>query len=109
VFNSAIMELKVVEGGRPVGNTCGVEEGGGDPAAPETEGAFAVGGRSSGTVDCLFARLSSSASSAISISLRLRRELVEEEVDPDAVCNEQAADSVVSRSSLDEAIENSVS
>lgn len=73
------------------------------------EGAFAVEGRSSRTVDCLFARCSSSASSAISISRRLRRELVEDDVDPEAVCNEHAAERVVSRSSFAMVMENWVS
>lgn len=68
---------------------------------------LAVGGRSSCTVDCLF--LSSSDSSAISINRRLRRELVEEEEDPEAVCSEQAAERVVSRSSLVVVIEKVVS
>jgi hypothetical protein len=40
---------------------------------------------------------------------RLRRELVDEEVDPDAVCREQAAERVVSRSSFEVAIGNTVS
>jgi hypothetical protein len=83
----------------------GGEAGSGTDAAV-MEGAVVGDERSSGTVDCLFA--SSSASSAISISLRLRNELVEEEIDPEAVCNEHAAESLVSRSSFDEAIENSV-
>lgn len=84
--------------------------GGADGWAPVIEVVvLAVGGRSSGTVDCLFVLLSSSASSAISISRRLRSELVEEEVDPDAVCKEHAAESVVSRSSFDVLIEKVVS
>ena len=72
-------------------------------------GPVAVCGLSSGTVDCLFARLSSSASSAISINRRLRRELVDEDVEPEAVCSEHAADSVLSFSSLEDAIGNTVS
>jgi hypothetical protein len=44
---------------------------------------------------------SSSSSSAISINRRLRRELVEEDVEPEAVCSEHAADNAVSRSPLD--------
>ena len=83
--------------------------GGRDGGPPETEGVLAVGGRSSGTVDCLFARWSSSASSAISIRRRLRRELVDEEVEPDAVCREHAAERVVSRSSFEETIGKTVS
>lgn len=79
-----------------------------DSGAPETETDFAGVRSSSMTVDCLL-RLSSSSSSAISINLRLRRELVEEDVEPDAVCKEQAAESFVSRSSLAFAISNMVS
>jgi len=45
-------------------------------------------------------RSSSSASSAISINRRLCSELVDEDVEPDAVCKEQAAESVVSLSSF---------
>lgn len=77
----------------------GCEEDGG--SAPDTEGVLAVGGRSSGTVDCLLVLNSSSASSAISIKRLRRSELVEEEVEPEAVCREQAAESVVSRNSFD--------
>jgi len=75
----------------------------------DAEIVFAVEGLSSGTVDCLFARRSSSSSSAISINRRRRNELVEEEVEPEAVCKEHAAESVVSRSSFDVVMENSVS
>lgn len=71
------------------------------------ETAFAVGGRSSMTVDCLL-RVSSS-SSAISISLLLRSELVEDDIEPEAVCSEHAAERVESRSSLESLMENSVS
>ena len=70
---------------------------------------FAVVALSSGTVDCRFARLSSSSSSVISIRRRRRRELVEDEVDPEAVCKEHAADSVESFNSLEEVIEKIVS
>jgi len=86
--------------------------GGGDVGArdcPVIDAVLAVEGRSSGTVDCLFARLSSSASSAISIKRRRRRELVDDDVEPEAVCKEHAAESVVSRSSLDEVMGNTVS
>jgi hypothetical protein len=69
-----------------------------------------VGRSSSLTVDCRFRSLSpSSSSSAISINRRRRSELVEEDVDPEAACKEQAADSVVSLSSLGSAIEKEVS
>jgi hypothetical protein len=60
---------------------------------------------SSNTIDCLF---SSSSSSAISMRRRLLNELVEELIDPEAECIEQAADNVVSRSSLGVTIENSM-
>ena len=66
-------------------------------------------GNSSSTVDCLLVLVSSSVSSAISMSLRLRRELVDEDVDPDAVCNEQAAERAESLSSRDKLIGNIVS
>lgn len=66
---------------------------------PRLEVVFAVPGRSSRTVDCLF-RISSSSSSAISIKRLLRKELVDELVDPEAVCREQAAESFVSPNSL---------
>ncbi|OLN82726.1 hypothetical protein CCHL11_08762, partial [Colletotrichum chlorophyti] len=56
----------------------------------------------------LLALCSSSSSSAISINRLLRKELVEEEVEPDAACREQAADSLVSLSSFAVAIENVV-
>jgi hypothetical protein len=62
------------------------------------------------TVDCRFLSLSpSSSSSAISINLRRRSELVEDDVDPDAAWREQAADSFVSLSSFGVAIEKAVS
>ena len=73
------------------------------------EDVLAVVGRSSGTVDCLLILIPSSASSAISISLRRRRELVDEEVDPEAVCSEHAADSVLSFSSFDVVMGKTVS
>ncbi|KAL4414616.1 hypothetical protein CABS03_05555 [Colletotrichum abscissum] len=56
----------------------------------------------------LLALCSSSSSSAISINRLRLKELVEDEVDPDAACKEQAADSLVSLSSFAEAIEKSV-
>jgi rRNA processing protein Krr1/Pno1 len=69
-----------------------------------------VGRSSSFTVDCRFlSLLSSSSSSAISINLRRRSELVEEEVDPEAACKEQAAESFVSLSSLGFDMEKAVS
>lgn len=68
-----------------------------------------MGGRSSGTVDCRFTRSSSSLSSAISIKRLLRSELVDEDVDPDAVWSEHAAERVVSRRSFGAVIENTVS
>jgi hypothetical protein len=43
---------------------------------------------------------SSSSSSAISIKRRRRKELVDDEVEPEAVCKEHAAESSWSRSSL---------
>lgn len=68
------------------GGNSGCDEGAPeDGCAPDTEDVFAVAGRSSGTVDCLFALISSSASSAISMRRLRRRELVDEEVEPDAV------------------------
>lgn len=90
----------------PVGNA-----GGGDDATwlPDTECVLPVEGLSSGTVDFRFALISSSASSAISINLRLRKELVEDDVEPEAVCKEQAAESVVSRSSFDVVMGKTVS
>lgn len=78
----------------------------GDSIDSWIEGAFIVNARSSITVDC---RRSSSSSSAISISLRLRSELVDEEAEPDAVCNEHAADSALSLSSFAVPIEKTVS
>lgn len=65
-----------------------------------------VEARSSITVDCL---RSSSSSSAISINLRLLKELVDEEVEPDAVCKEQAADKALSLSPFAVSIEKEVS
>lgn len=65
-------------------------------------GSLDMDASSSKTVDCLLVLLSSSSCSVISISRLRRTELAEEEVDPDAVCKEQAADSVVSKRSLDE-------
>jgi hypothetical protein len=53
--------------------------------------------------------LFSSASSAISISLRRRRELEEEVIEPEAVCNRHAEDSALSVRSADFAKENTVS
>jgi len=92
---SVIVEMYDVDVTRSGGS--GIVSGAGAGA----EVVFAVVGRSSGTVDCLLILISSSASSAISINLRLRRELVDEEVEPDAVCSEHAADSVLSFNSLD--------
>jgi hypothetical protein len=85
----------------------GLEESpNGDSTDPLIEDAFIVDARSSITVDC---RRSSSSSSAISISLRLRSELVDEEVEPEAVCSEHAADSALSLSSFAVPIEKTVS
>ncbi|CCF44117.1 hypothetical protein CH063_13620 [Colletotrichum higginsianum] len=56
----------------------------------------------------LLALCSSSSSSAISISRLLRKELVEDEVEPEAACREQAADNLVSLRSLAVAMEKSV-
>lgn len=53
--------------------------------------------------------LVSSASSAISISLRRRRELEEEVIEPEAACNKHAEDSALSVRSADFAKENTVS
>jgi hypothetical protein len=62
------------------------------------------------TVDCRFFSLcSSSSSSAISIKRLRRSELVEEDVEPEAVWREQAAESFVSLSSLEWEIEKAVS
>lgn len=104
---SMVVEREAIEEVSPVGSMCC--EGDVEVCIPVVEGACVLGGRSSGTVDCLFARLSSSASSAISIRRRSRNELVEEDMDPDAVCNEHAADRVVSRSSLEDVIGKTVS
>jgi len=46
----------LVEGRRQFGSSGGGEEGACEAWAPDTESVLAVGGRSSGTVDCLFAR-----------------------------------------------------
>jgi hypothetical protein len=77
-------------------------------SAAEAVGDF---GRSSSlTTDWRFlSRSSSSSSSAISIKRLRRSELVEEDVEPDEVCSEQAAESLVSLSSLESAIEKVVS
>jgi hypothetical protein len=85
-----------------------VADGGGSEMGMLFDVLFAVPGRSSSTVDCLF-RLSSSSSSAISINRRRRKELVDELVDPEAVWREHAADRVVSRNSLAVLIGKSVS
>ena len=84
---------------------------GGDVGRPLSLATLAVAGRESSslTTDCLLALCSSSASSAISINLRRRKELVEDDVDPEAVCREHAADSLVSLSSFAIAIVNVVS
>ena len=68
-------------------------------------------GRSSSfTTDWRFlSRSSSSSSSVISINRLRRSELVEEDVEPDAAWSEQAADSLVSFSSFESAIEKVVS
>lgn len=64
----------------------------------------------SGTTDCLLtARCSSSSSSAISMRRRRRSELVEDEVDAEAACNEQAAESLESFNSSATAISKMVS
>jgi hypothetical protein len=61
------------------------------------------------TTDWRFlSRSSSSSSSAISIKRLRRSELVEEDVEPDAACSEQAAESLVSLSSFGSAIEKVV-
>jgi len=110
VSKSDSLWWKLVVAARPVGSAAREGESDRDVGSPEMDEALAVGGRSSGTVDCLFAaRLSSSSSSAISINRRLLKELVEEEIEPEAVCREQAADSVVSRRSLAVVIGNTVS
>ena len=62
------------------------------------------------TRDCLFRSLSSSSSSsAISTSRRRRNELVDDDVEPDAACREQAAESFVSLSSVASLITKAVS
>lgn len=98
---SAIVELNDVDVTRSGGS--GIDSGAGAVLV------LAVVGRSSGTVDCLLDRRSSSASSAISINRRLRSELVEEEVEPDAVWSEHAADNVLSFNSLGVVIGKTVS
>jgi hypothetical protein len=65
----------------------------------------AIGGEGS---LCCTARCSS-ASSVISTSLLRRRELLDDDVEPVAVCNEQADDNEVSFSSLGTVIGNTVS
>lgn len=56
-----------------------------------------LGLSSSLTVDCRFrSRCSSSSSSAISINRLRRSELVDDEVEPEAACSEQAAESLAS-------------
>ena len=72
------------------------------------EGAL-VDANSSGTVDWRLALFSSSSSSAISIKRRLRKELVDDDVEPEAVCKEHAAESCGSRSSLAAVISKIVS
>lgn len=52
---------------------------------------------------------SSSSSSSISINLRLLSELVDEEVEPEAVCKEQAAAKALSLSPFAVSIEKDVS
>jgi hypothetical protein len=110
VSKSLVIDLKELEFGRVKGIRPSSAEVAVVPPAIGVvfEVLFAVGGRSSSTVDCLF-RLSSSSSSAISINLRRRKELVDELVDPEAVCREHAADSVVSRNSLAVLMAKSVS
>lgn len=70
------------------------------------DGSLSVTGCSSANIDCL---LSSFSSSAISMRRRLRSELVDDDVEPDAVCREHAADRAESLSSLDEVMGNIVS
>lgn len=90
--------------------TGGAEAGERTVAATGLSAAEAVFGRSSWTIDCLLLALcSSSSSSAISIKRLRRKELVDDEVEPDAACSEQAAESLVSLSSLELAMENMVS
>jgi hypothetical protein len=81
------------------GGCSGVGEGWA-ATSEEMEGNGAADGFSSCTIDCLFTLCSSSSSSAISISRRRRSELVEDDNDPEAVCNEHAADSVESFNSF---------
>lgn len=99
---AARSELRVTDG-REAGDRMGT---GGLFSGPSDD----VGRSSSLTVDCRFLSLSpSSSSSAISINRLRRSELVEEEVDPEAACKEQAAESFVSLSSLELAMEKDVS
>ena len=77
---------------------------------PEAPGSGVLGRSSSLRTDWRFlSRSSSSSSSAISIRRLRRNELVEEDVEPDAACKEQAAESLVSLSSLASEIEKVVS
>ena len=82
-------------------------------ASSLTGGSEAVGdfGRSSSlTTDWRFLSRSSSSSSSVISTKRLRRsKLVEEDVEPDAAWSEQAAESLVSLSSLASAMEKAVS
>lgn len=80
-----------------------------DPAIDNVCAVDGLEERSSTTVDCLFALVSSSSSSAISINLRRLRELVDDEVEPEAVCSEQAAESAESFNSFEVAISKIVS
>jgi hypothetical protein len=83
------------------------------PASNLTGGSVMVGvfGRSSSlTIDWRFLSRSSSSSSSVISTKRLRRiELVEEDVEPEAAWSEQAADSLVSLSSFASAMEKVVS
>jgi hypothetical protein len=101
---AARSELRVTGGGRP-----GAEA---DPGRLSS-GAHDPDFSSSLDTDCRFFSLcSSSSSSAISISLLRRTELVEDEldpVDPDEAWSEQAAESFVSLSSVASAMEKVVS
>lgn len=100
-------------GGGEVSRGGGGEVGGGGGnvlgrGTSVTDGAM-LDASSSRTVDCRFALFSSSSSSAISPKRRRRKELLEDDVDPEAVCSEHAAESSGSRSSLDEVIGKMVS
>lgn len=101
---AASSELRVTDGGRPGAKT---------ELAGLSPGALVPSISSSFDTDCRFFSLcSSSSSSAISMSLLRRSELVEEELDPveaDEAWSEQAAESFVSRSSVASAIEKAVS